>query len=178
MEEGRIHQGEARQSLLEEEAGAKPWRPGKEREGAQPDRWDSASSPGGPWDLLGPFGLWHGWPPFSYSFGSLLPSAAAPSTTTGWRRSSLALSPGSLWSTWPCPFPSSTGCTQLPPSSRSIVRSSPHSRGRPRRGASRPHKSGRVASVCCGCLLWVGWPIAPMGADKSGQGSVRWLKSV
>lgn len=76
------------------------------------------------WDLRGPPRQNQDALVFSCSCGSLPPSAAAPSTTTGWKKLSSALNPGSLWSTWPCLFPFSTECTQLPPSSRSIVGSS------------------------------------------------------
>lgn len=45
-------------------------------------------------DSVGPLRRQHGRFPFSCSFGSLLPSAAALSTTMDWRKLSLALNPG------------------------------------------------------------------------------------
>lgn len=120
--------------------------------------------------------------PFSFSSGSPPPLAAALSMTTDWRKSSLALNPGLLWSTWPCPSPFSTGCTQLLLSLRSIVRSSssPHERGRDtgtrglcshlgRAGLSK-HCLTKARRMPFVCLTVSGGALAPGGrAGESEQ---------
>lgn len=110
------------------------------------DRRASGSLPRGP-GLAGVSSAVASTVSFSCSCGSHPPSAAGPSTTTAWRKSSLASSPGSSWSTWPCPSPFSTECTQLPPSLRSIVRSSLRPHERPGRGVREQGRSPEPPGV-------------------------------